>query len=115
MAVAMNAIGYDAACLGNHEFNYGVPLLRKFQSQLHHPLLGANALDWKTTQAGLRAVRDQEGAAARLPQARSPSRRPVRQVRVGIVGFVTPGCAIWDKANLDGKIASTASSSRPRR
>ena len=30
MAAAMNAIGYDAACLGNHEFNYGVPLLRTF-------------------------------------------------------------------------------------
>lgn len=51
MAAAMNAIGYDAACLGNHEFNYGVPLLRKFQSQLHHPLLGANALDWNTRAA----------------------------------------------------------------
>jgi 2',3'-cyclic-nucleotide 2'-phosphodiesterase/3'-nucleotidase len=27
MAQAMNAIGYDAAALGNHEFNYGIPLL----------------------------------------------------------------------------------------
>ncbi len=26
-------------------------------------------------------------------------------VKVGIVGLVTPGCAIWDKANLDGRIA----------
>jgi len=26
-------------------------------------------------------------------------------VKVGIVGLVTPGCAIWDKANLDGKIS----------
>ena len=24
---------------------------------------------------------------------------------MGIVGLVTPGCAIWDKANLDGKIS----------
>ena len=39
MAAAMNAIGYDAAALGNHEFNYGIPLLRKFQSQLSFPLL----------------------------------------------------------------------------
>lgn len=30
--------------------------------------------------------------------------RPEAYVNVGIVGFVTPGCAIWDKANLDGKI-----------
>lgn len=45
MAAAMNAVGYDAAALGNHEFNYGIPLLRKFQSQLDFPLLGANAID----------------------------------------------------------------------
>ena len=30
MAAAMNHIGYDAAALGNHEFNYGIPLLRAF-------------------------------------------------------------------------------------
>lgn len=48
MAAAMNAIGYDAAALGNHEFNYGLPVLRQFEKQLNHPLLGANALDWRT-------------------------------------------------------------------
>ena len=45
MAAAMNAIGYDAAALGNHEFNYGIPLLRTFESQLDFPLLAANAVD----------------------------------------------------------------------
>ena len=45
MAAAMNHIGYDAAALGNHEFNYGIPLLRAFAAQLDFPLLGANALD----------------------------------------------------------------------
>lgn len=48
MAQAMNAIGYDAAALGNHEFNYGIPVLRKFEEQCRFPLLGANALDAKT-------------------------------------------------------------------
>ena len=48
MAAAMNAIGYDAAALGNHEFNYGLDLLRAFQSQCHHPLLSANTVDWNT-------------------------------------------------------------------
>ncbi|MFE1500729.1 metallophosphoesterase, partial [Streptomyces albidoflavus] len=48
MAQAMNAIGYDAAALGNHEFNYGIPVLRKFEEQCDFPLLGANALDAKT-------------------------------------------------------------------
>ena len=48
MAAAMNAIGYDAAALGNHEFNYGLDTLRAFQRQLRFPLLGANAVDWTT-------------------------------------------------------------------
>jgi 2',3'-cyclic-nucleotide 2'-phosphodiesterase/3'-nucleotidase len=104
MAVAMNAIGYDAACLGNHEFNYGVPLLRRWQSQLDHPLLGANALDWKT---GRPAFEPFVIKPMRLHDCARHGHRPRRscEVRVGIVGFVTPGCAIWDKANLDGKIA----------
>ncbi|HEY0168478.1 MAG TPA: 5'-nucleotidase C-terminal domain-containing protein [Jatrophihabitans sp.] len=102
MAAAMNAIGYDAAALGNHEFNYGVETLRKFQSQLHHPLLCANALDWNTGEPAfpefiLRKVR--------VGQRRGPQHQGTGEfVTVGIVGLVTPGCAIWDKANLDGKI-----------
>ena len=31
MADAMNLIGYDAAALGNHEFNYGIETLRTFE------------------------------------------------------------------------------------
>ena len=106
MAAAMNAIGYDAAAMGNHEFNYGVDTLRKFQSQLHHPLLGANALDWNTGKPAfprfvIKKVRvgDHRGHG---DGHRHDGRG--EYVKVGIVGLVTPGCAIWDKANLDGKI-----------
>ena len=37
MAAAMNQIGYDAAALGNHEFNYGLDVLHTFQRQLRFP------------------------------------------------------------------------------
>ena len=106
MAAAMNAIGYDAAALGNHEFNYGVDVLRKFQSQLHHPLLGANALFWNTDRAAF-----PEFVIKKVPvgdhRGHSDDHRhgAGETVKVGIVGLVTPGCAIWDKANLDGKIS----------
>lgn len=106
MAAAMNAIGYDAAALGNHEFNYGVDVLRKFQSQLHHPLLGANALYWQTDRPAFG-----EFIIKRVPvgdhRGHSDGHRhgAGETVQVGIVGLVTPGCAIWDKANLDGKIS----------
>ncbi|MEP7333603.1 MAG: bifunctional metallophosphatase/5'-nucleotidase, partial [Terracoccus sp.] len=48
MAAAMNKVGYDAAALGNHEFNYGIDTLRAFEKQLNFPLLSANTVGWNT-------------------------------------------------------------------
>src|SRR5688572_10142329 len=39
---AMNAMRYDAAAIGNHEFNYGVPFLDRAVSQARFPFLSAN-------------------------------------------------------------------------
>jgi 2',3'-cyclic-nucleotide 2'-phosphodiesterase/3'-nucleotidase len=93
MAAAMNTIGYDAAALGNHEFNYGIPLLRTFAAQLRFPLLGANAVDWTT------------GAPAFPPYTLKRILVPgAPPVTVGILGLTNPGIAIWDKANVEGKM-----------
>lgn len=93
MARAMNLVGYDAAALGNHEFNYGLDTLRTFEEQLNFPLLGANAVD---------------------PVTKRPAFRPYvikkfnvgngRILKVGILGLTNPGIAIWDKANVEGKM-----------
>ncbi|MCW2767734.1 MAG: 5-Nucleotidase domain protein, partial [Nocardioides sp.] len=93
MAAAMNLVGYDAAALGNHEFNYGIDTLRTFESQLNFPLLGANAVD---------------------PVTKRPVFPPYlikklkvgggRTLKVGILGLTNPGIAIWDKANVEGKM-----------
>src|SRR5689334_25175968 len=48
MAKAMNVLHYDAVTLGNHEFNYGLPLLNLWIPQLGFPALAANALDATT-------------------------------------------------------------------
>ena len=92
MADAMNVVGYDAAALGNHEFNYGLDLLKAFEKQCNHPLLSANTVGWKT------------GAPLFPPFTikivRVPGQKPLR---LGILGLVTPGVAIWDKANVEGK------------
>ncbi|MEW2181454.1 5'-nucleotidase C-terminal domain-containing protein [Streptomyces sp. NPDC005406] len=93
MAQAMNAIGYDAAALGNHEFNYGIPVLRKFEEQCDFPLLGANALDAKTLRPAF--------APYVIKKLRTPHGR---DVRVAILGLTNPGIAIWDKANVGGKM-----------
>src|ERR1700681_4512066 len=42
MMLAMNAIGYDAMVLGNHEFNYGLKNLDRARSEAHFPWLSAN-------------------------------------------------------------------------
>ncbi|OYO02363.1 bifunctional metallophosphatase/5'-nucleotidase [Enemella evansiae] len=93
MAAAMNAVGYDAAALGNHEFNYGLDILRTFERQLEHPLLGANAVDWSTGEPVFPPYL--------LKRINVPGAKPVA---VGILGLVTPGVAIWDKAVVEGKI-----------
>ncbi|MEV7865940.1 5'-nucleotidase C-terminal domain-containing protein [Streptomyces sp. NPDC088124] len=93
VAQAMNAIGYDAAALGNHEFNYGIPVLRKFEEQVRFPLLGANALDAKTLKPAF--------APYVIKKLRTPQGR---DVRVAILGLTNPGIAIWDKANVQGKM-----------
>ncbi|MER7314365.1 MULTISPECIES: bifunctional metallophosphatase/5'-nucleotidase [Streptomyces] len=93
MARAMNKIGYDAAALGNHEFNYGIPVLRKFEEQCDFPLLGANALDAKTLRPAF--------APYVIKRVRTPHGR---DVRVAVLGLTNPGIAIWDKANVGGKM-----------
>src|SRR6187455_2719098 len=40
---AMNAMRYDAAAAGNHDFNYGVPYLARNMRQARFPILAANA------------------------------------------------------------------------
>ncbi|KQR16267.1 bifunctional UDP-sugar hydrolase/5'-nucleotidase [Cellulomonas sp. Leaf334] len=94
MAAAMNAIGYDAAALGNHEFNYGIPYLRTFEKQLDFPLLAANATN------------DRNGRPAFAPYMITTVRTPNgKAVKVGILGLTNPGIAIWDKANVEGQMS----------
>ena len=93
MAKAMNLLGYDAAALGNHEFNYGLDTLRTFEDQLDFPLLGANAVDPAT---GLPAFAPYLIRTFRVGHG--------RKLRVGVLGLTNPGIAIWDKANVEGKM-----------
>jgi 2',3'-cyclic-nucleotide 2'-phosphodiesterase / 3'-nucleotidase len=94
MAQAMNAIGYDAAALGNHEFNYGIETLRKFESQCRFPLLGANAVDARTLRPAFPPYI--------IKKFHVPGAPPVK---VAVLGLTNPGIAIWDKALVQGKLA----------
>ncbi|OKI46431.1 bifunctional metallophosphatase/5'-nucleotidase [Micromonospora sp. CB01531] len=95
MANAMNVLNYDAVTLGNHEFNYGLPLLAKWIEQLGFPALAANAINEKT------------GKPAYLPYVIKPVNlggHGAPALNVGILGLTNPGVAIWDKGNVEGKL-----------
>ncbi|MEV5883310.1 5'-nucleotidase C-terminal domain-containing protein [Streptomyces sp. NPDC052020] len=94
MAQAMNAIGYDAVALGNHEFNYGIETLRKFEEQCRFPLLGANAVDAKTLKPAFPPYFMKTFRVKGAPP-----------VKVAVLGLTNPGIAIWDKAYVQGKLA----------
>ncbi|WP_051478548.1 5'-nucleotidase C-terminal domain-containing protein [Arthrobacter sp. H5] len=93
MAAAMNALDYDATTVGNHEFNYGLPLLDAFEGQLDFPLLGGNVKDWDT------------GEDAFTPYViETVKLKGQKPIKVGILGLTTPGSAIWDKNNVEGEL-----------
>lgn len=83
MIAAMNVMRYDAAVLGNHEFNYGVPALQAAIGKAAFPFLAAN-------------VRDARGRPFVAPYTLIDR----RGVRVAIIGATTPGSMVWDKAHL---------------
>ena len=84
---AMNAMQYDAAAVGNHEFNYGLPFLRAATKEAHFPLLAANAYPAAGPPpfAG-RTIVERGGA------------------RIAIIGATTPGSNAWDRDNLAGRL-----------
>lgn len=76
----MNALGYDAMATGNHEFNFGLDVLLKAKSEAKFPWLAANI----------------EGPRSGNEHFRSHIIKEVAGVRVGIVGFITPGVPRWE-------------------
>jgi 2',3'-cyclic-nucleotide 2'-phosphodiesterase/3'-nucleotidase len=92
MALSMNEEGNDAAALGNHEFNYGIPLLRSWEKQLDFPILGGNVRDSGT------------GRRAFTPWVLKHVNTGNGRLTVGLIGLVTPGCALWDRDNIEGKL-----------
>ncbi len=85
--LAMNEMHYDAAAIGNHEFNYGLPTLQRAIRQAEFPLLAANI----TTPNGEMPFR---------PWAVSMR----AGIKVAIVGATTPGVMVWDRVNVAGRL-----------
>ena len=82
MAEAMSALEYDAMSVGNHEFNFGLVVLRKAQRESAFPWLSANT----------RIVSD--GSAA-FPEYLV---KTIAGIRIGILGLTTPNIPSWEPA-----------------
>jgi len=95
MIAAMNALGYDAGTLGNHEFNYGLDVLDKTLRAAAFPIVTCNILKpngdlyYKPWVILERTFIDAAGAA--------------HDLRIGIIGFTTPQIVQWDQSHLSGR------------
>nr|MDT0657741.1 5'-nucleotidase C-terminal domain-containing protein [Micromonospora sp. DSM 115978] len=94
IAHAMNTIGYDAVALGNHEFNYGLPLLAQWIGQLDFPALAANAVDPDTGEPAYQPYL--------IKRITVDPDEP--DLAVGILGLTNPGTAIWDREVVEGRL-----------
>ncbi len=93
IATAMNHIGYDVMAVGNHEFNFGIPVLKAFEAQLDAEIVGANVLRAGTDVPAF--------SPYAIETINVPGHKPIR---VGILGLTTPGSAIWDRTHVAGRL-----------
>lgn len=87
MMLAMNALGYDSMTVGNHEYNFGLKVLEKARREAKFPWLSANTYQKGTDRTHYTPYIVKE----------------VNGVRVGILGFTTPGIPNWENPpNYEG-------------
>jgi 2',3'-cyclic-nucleotide 2'-phosphodiesterase (5'-nucleotidase family) len=89
---AMNLLGYDAASVGNHEFNFGISHFDAAVAQAGFPFLASNVFHHGTERHKYapHAVLEREVAG--------------RPVRIGVTGAVPPGVHVWDRQHVEGRL-----------
>jgi len=110
----LNALGVDAANIGNHEFNYGLPFLRQAIAGAAFPYVSANV-----------HVDDGDGNPDNDAHAFTPYVILQRQftdddgrahtLKVGVIGFVPPQILMWDSQHLAGKLTVRGMAETARR
>ena len=99
---AMNTLGFDAATLGNHEFNYGLDFLMKSVAGAKFPVVSANV----ATRIGSDPRKDRTLVKPYVILDRdiTDGAGVPHRVRVGFIGFVPPQIMNWDRRNLEGRV-----------
>lgn len=93
MIAGLDALGFDAATPGNHEFNYGLPFLEAAYAGAGFPVVNAN-------------VAHADGRPLLAPYAILERILPGadRRLRVGVTGVVPPQILLWDKALIGDRL-----------
>jgi 2',3'-cyclic-nucleotide 2'-phosphodiesterase/3'-nucleotidase/5'-nucleotidase len=92
VARAMNLAGYDAAAIGNHEFNYGIEHLNRVIRQATFPFLSANIFHAGSSEH------------AYQPYTILERQLSGRVVKIGMSAVTPPGVLLWDRDNVEGRL-----------
>lgn len=92
MVLGLNYIGYDAAVIGNHEFNYGLDVLGKAVKESEFPWLCASIIDAESGEPFL----GKPYIIKELPEG----------VRIGILGLTTPYIPNWENPAHTSQVCS---------
>ncbi|MBI5719288.1 MAG: bifunctional 2',3'-cyclic-nucleotide 2'-phosphodiesterase/3'-nucleotidase [Burkholderiales bacterium] len=109
----MRALGYDAANIGNHDFNYGLPFLQRAIASAGFPYVNANiVLDdggGKAAGSGSEAASDARSAFTPfviLERRFTDEAGATHTLKIGVVGFVPPQVMQWDRQHLLGRVVA---------
>lgn len=100
---AMNAVGYDAATVGNHDFNYGVDFLLEALGGAQFPVVAANVAH-RLGAAGPLSDLLLLPATAILRRMLVCSDGCAREICIGVLGLTPPQITAWDHRHLAGRI-----------
>jgi 2',3'-cyclic-nucleotide 2'-phosphodiesterase/3'-nucleotidase len=94
--VAMNALDYAAATLGNHDFNYGLDILERAYVAAEFPVVCSN----------MRRVdgRPWFPPSIVLVESFADVGGTTWALKVGVIGVAPPQIARWDEAHVAGKL-----------
>lgn len=99
----MNQMGYDAANIGNHEFNYGLDFLRRSLAGAAFPYVNANIYLADTAKDSATPTHAFTPYVLLDRQVLDVTGKP-HTIKIGVIGFAPPQILIWDKTHLEGKV-----------
>ncbi|WP_299918269.1 bifunctional 2',3'-cyclic-nucleotide 2'-phosphodiesterase/3'-nucleotidase [uncultured Roseobacter sp.] len=99
---AMNAVGFDASTLGNHEFNYGLDFLMKSLAGADFPVVSANVVKERggTPTADTTLIKPYTIIERSLTDGAGET----HPIKIGLIGFVPPQIMNWDRRHLEGNV-----------